>query len=538
MLKVYIMNTSFAVINTTARTPQAAKVPSLNFAEDLLSAPVEIVHDIVEEICFVGSLIVQEHLVDKKANPFGVKTVINTLVSVVESRFVRKEVFDELPWAESPEPIPSSIDPWSRNVIPVLRRVKIIPSNNPLNQSTALKSVKSMKSRASAVSHLKKQFPSSKLIPETFSIQEEVSKIPEPIKPPESIELKQARREKKLKVLKKQQKLENERKLLEEEKETEKKIQKEEEKFKGKVLTYDYKGNIITVNPLVFGNSFQEVQPVKLMPEVEEAEEIESKKPRFQRKALSTPKKQKNFQYENEWVKNVKTRQMNILEHMSLSPNVTVTQNNRTIYPPKPLENLGMSRKQYLLSITPQRQQIEPMAETDNRSVSFSSFKQDSVEKMSKKNYFDNIPDYEDIQNTVISETVSPFGTSPINGQQYGRIIHYATENKINLVRPVDRFNLEILGNQHWGANPPLARPSIVSRVPHKLNLKQIREIYGNLVKKPKDLPFMTVEELWRDKSEIIKKPKDRPYLDKVIKKKKMPPPPLGQSMFNGSRKT
>ena len=507
------MNISF-IANTTARAQIVPKVPVYNYPDDLLSLPEEAAHEAIEEVLLEWSLIIEQKLFEKRANPFSVNFLVGALVSLVESRYIRQDIIDETTLIEPLEPKPSPIDSWSRNVIPVIRKVKL-PTAVEQNRITfASKSKKTIRSRSSALSFIKRNNLLPKAHAESQIIQEEPSRIPyyEPL--PEINE--------------------EEKRQLKEEKDIETRILKEEEKFKGKGISYDCKGNIIVVKPIVFTNIYNETQPVKLIPETLNQNLNINVKPKVPRKALSTPKKQKYLEYDQEWVRNARFKAASILEHISPNSNVTIIDKHRTIYPPKPLDNMTMSRKQYLHSVTPKKQELESSFAQDKKSMSFSSLKSGlGKDNESKKSYFENLPDYEENPGALFTEQNSPKSVSPVNSKGLGRIIHYATENKINLCRPLDRFNLEILENKRWGANPPLARPTIVSRVPHKLNLKEMREIYGNIVKKPKDCPFMTVEELWREKSEIIKKPKDRPYVDKIVKKTKAPIPQLGQSMVH-----
>lgn len=528
------MNISF-IANTTARGHIIPKVPLLNCPDDLFSLPEEAAHEAIEQILFEGSLIIEEKLFDKRANPFSVNYVVKTLVSLVENKYIRQDTFNDSPLIEPVEPIPSPIDSWSRNVIPVVRKFKLATRVEQSHLTLASKSKKTIKSRSSALSFIKRNNYLPKPHIDSETIQEEPTLIPNYNPLPEvNEEVEHARQQKEQKIMKKKKKSEEQKRQIKAEIDLETRILKEEEKFKGKGVTYDCKGNVMMVNPIGFTSLFQETQPVKLIPEAPNQNLKINVKARVPRKALSTPKKQKYLHYDQEWIKNVGFKAASILEHISPNSNVTIIDKHRTIYPPKPLDNLTMSRKQYLLSVTPKKQELESSFAQDKKSISFSSLKSGLVkDNESKISYFENLPDYEENPGTLFTEQNSPKSVSPVNSKGFGRIIHYATENKINLVRPVDRFNLEILENQRWGVNPPLARPTIVSRVPHKLNLKEMREIYGNIVKKPKDCPFMTVEELWREKSEIIKKPKDRPYVDKIIKKSKAPIPPLGQSMVH-----
>lgn len=60
-----------------------------------------------------------------------------------------------------------------------------------------------------------------------------------------------------------------------------------------------------------------------------------------------------------------------------------------------------------------------------------------------------------------------------------------------------------------------------------------MRELYGDILKKPKDKPFITPKELWENKAPQMKKPRDRPNIERVDKKTRMPPPPYGYTMIN-----
>jgi hypothetical protein len=152
-------------------------------------------------------------------------------------------------------------------------------------------------------------------------------------------------------------------------------------------------------------------------------------------------------------------------------------------------------------------------------------------EALSRKDFLGSMPDYEE---SPVVPGLTRKSVSPISKVSHGKVTTYGPQLKIIPTTPQELFNLEIIQNQAWGANPPPKTPVLVKQVPVKLGPSQMREIFGNIVKKPKDQPFVEPEELWKSRSELIKKPKERRFIDKVVKKKKNPPPPFGCTMLNG----
>jgi hypothetical protein len=118
--------------------------------------------------------------------------------------------------------------------------------------------------------------------------------------------------------------------------------------------------------------------------------------------------------------------------------------------------------------------------------------------------------------------------------QKYGKVRRYhGSAVGGEMTSPQDRFNAEIFKNQNWGVNPPNRPPKVVEKVPKKPIGNDLRELFGDILKKPKDVPFMSKQELWDQSGASLKKPRDRPFIERVEKKSRMPPPPYGFTMIN-----
>ena len=78
-----------------------------------------------------------------------------------------------------------------------------------------------------------------------------------------------------------------------------------------------------------------------------------------------------------------------------------------------------------------------------------------------------------------------------------------------------------------------MKKPVVPDRLPKRPSSKDLIEIYGDIMKKPKDQPFITTKELWNMKGEKLKKPKERAFIEKIEKKTRMPAPRFGLTMIN-----
>ena len=114
-----------------------------------------------------------------------------------------------------------------------------------------------------------------------------------------------------------------------------------------------------------------------------------------------------------------------------------------------------------------------------------------------------------------------------------GNIKTFGVSSKIDEENPIEKFNKDIIKNKQWGINPAMKKPLIVEKVKKKPDDRGLKDIYGDILKKPKDQPFITVDELWKTHGVKLKKPRDRPNIEKIEKKSRPPPPPYGFTMIN-----
>ena len=328
------------------------------------------------------------------------------------------------------------------------------------------------------------------------------------------------------------------KKIRDEEVDKEKKMQKETEDMKSRSFTYDHKGKILFVNPVKYDSIPGTYTAVRYVSE-EPLKELP--KPAARRKTpgadFAAVKRNKTApQQEKEWVKNITSIQGPLIEAIKLSPNVTFTEGTRVKYPQGAEDYKTMSRKEYnALYQTKTNAVAFDTGMPDKKSSTVSSV--DSLKKSPDSNgdLFDIIPDYDDFNADAERDLKRSPSLSPGRAaQQHGKITYYGTGHKgDDLGGSSQKFNAEILKNKNWGLNPPIKEPRVIERVPKRPNSKDLRELYGDIVKKPKDKPFITPQELWESRGPMIKKPRDRPNIERVEKKTRMPAPPYGFTMIN-----
>jgi hypothetical protein len=249
-------------------------------------------------------------------------------------------------------------------------------------------------------------------------------------------------------------------------------------------------------------------------------------------------------QQEKDWVKNATLVQQQLFEAIKLSPGVTIIEGTKTKLPPSETPDIfrTMSRKDYINLHKPKSELGYKKNSTPGTTGMFgnkNSSSKGSLESMkktqdSKKDFFDMIPDYDDeAGDDDFREKIVP-SITPTKSRNHGKIIQYGADYKLDIsAGPNEKFNMELIHNNKWGLNPPAKEPKVLERLPKKPTAKELREIYGYIVKKPKDKPFVTPSELWEGKGPKIKKPRDRPNIERVEKKTRMPPPPYGYTMIN-----
>lgn len=496
---------------------------------DYLHDPNVVAKEVIDEIISFGGLVLYENHLVNRSIPFSVDLTLKLVISIVEAKYFRQESVQTNTFEEDPEPIPCSIDAWARNQVRVIVKPKqTIPE--PLNRTQFdSKSVKTLKSRRSTSRSLNKTNNASKTnksIIDHATINEEVSPIPQHIVEID-YDVEELRKRKEFEVQKRRNEREREKSFKKIDQELSKKLEKEAELLKDKQITFDYTGKVIIVTKPELGDIFEMNTPVRFS-SLEPISESKSQKIiKKQTHHLTVMKKPARTQAEEKlWVKNMLIRASPLLENIELSPNVTLHDGPKTKLPPND-KNLQMTRKHYFSTTNNAKKSTK-------KSSSVCSGNSNIKITNDEKDFFENIPDYENANFIQTEHSRFVKSISPISRVPHGRVVNYLSDKNLVPASPQDYFNLEILNTQLWGINPPLKTPKVIQRKPVKIGPNEMREIFGNIVKKPKDHPFMTPEELWKNKSEIIKKPKDRPYIDKVVRRKKNPAPPYGQTMLNG----
>ncbi|OMJ77539.1 hypothetical protein SteCoe_22828 [Stentor coeruleus] len=526
--------------------------------EDFLRNAETVANEFIEELLSQGGDQLYENYLTKASAPYSVKATIAVSVSMVELLYFRrdvriykesnKEIDDEAErWIEEIEPIPCSIDTWARNAVPVKRKMRMPKIENPTNPTQPdARSMKSYSSRRSGMPRIQKLNKSLKDIKDNHTIEEGITPTPmlqEKISEiDEEEEHLRSRKEQELKRRKEDQ--ERLKKMKEEEAEKEKKIQKEAEEMKKKNFTYDHRGKIIYVNPVKPENLPDPGAQIRYLSQEPPIEELKTKAKKLPQREFASVKRMKTApQLEKDWVKNATMIQPPLIEAIKLNPGVTFIEGTRTRLPPAetPENFRTISRKQYnsLYQLKNDQNHMKMLGAPngmlgDKNQSSISSMESMKKYHDSKKDLFDMIPDYD---NEIIDSEHSQKNIPSISrakSQLHGKIIQYGSDYKLDIsAGPTEKFNAEILNNKQWGLNPPIKEPKVFERLPTKPSAKQLRELYGNIMKKPKDTPFVTPTELWDEQGPKIKKPRDRPNIERVEKKTRMPPPPYGFTMVN-----
>ena len=496
---------------------------------DYLHEPIIVAKEIIDELVSFGGLVLYENHLTNQSIPFSVDLTLKIMISIVEAKFFRRESVQTDTIEEDPEPVPSSIDAWARNQVRVILKPKQRlpePLNRTQFDSKSVKTLKSRRSTARSMNRTNNASKTNKSIIDHPTINEEISPIPQDIVEIDN-EIEVLRKRKEFEVQKRRIEREREKSFTKIDQELSKKLEKEAELLKDKQITFDYSGKVIIVSKPELGDIFEMNTPVRFS-SLEPISEYKSQKIiKKQRNHLTVIKKPARTQAEEKlWVKNMLLRASPLLDNIELSPNVTLHDGQKTKLPPNE-KNLQMTRK-YYLSATNNR------IKSTQKSSSVCSGNSNVKVANEGKDFFENIPDYDNENFVQTQHSRFVKSISPISKVPHGRVVNYLSDKNLVPATPHDYFNLEILNAQLWGMNPPQKTPKVVQRKPAKIGPNEMREIFGNIVKKPKDHPFISPEELWKNKSEIIKKPKDRPYIDKVVRRKKNPAPPYGQTMFNG----
>ena len=512
--------------------------------EDFLKNAEYLAQESIDQIITSGADLLYERYITIKSVPYSVSLSLNLFASLFELHSVRHEPSGFEVWSEDSEPGASPIDNWARNTVPVITKVKLPKSEPTTTFAPDTKSVKSYSSRRSGMPRLPKSSSIKTKVAETSSIDEGIIPVPIPEDKSEVNEEEEFLRQVKEREMKKRREdADRLKKMKDEEVEKEKKLQKEAEDMRKKVFTYDHRGKIIYVNQVKVESlpeSFNECRYVSQEPVVEEKKVKPRKK---SANDFTSVKRVKTAPvHEREWVKNVTSIQPSLIEAISLNPNVTFIDGSRTKYPPveKADEGKTMTRKEYIMNYQTKQENVnfienlEKNGKDEKRSSTLSSFDSGRKGMDSKKDIFEIIPDYENLPQDKGDNVRGNRSVPPARSKTHGRIVQYGTGNKLDSsLGPMDKFNSDILNNRNWGVNPPLKEPIIIERRPLKPDMKQLRDVYGNILKKPKDVPFISASELWQENEKKLKKPRDRPFIERIEKKTRMPPPPYGFTMIN-----
>jgi Domain of unknown function (DUF4639) len=503
---------------------------------ETLSEAFEVARITIEEILDEGAEALYLIYIAQKSIPFGIKCSIESVISILELNYIRHEPVEANSWIENSEPVPCSIDTWARNAIPTQKKFIMPQPQFNLSQPDA-KSVKSHKSLRSSRTAIGRRVPKPG---KTNKGGETIEEAPQPFpmiqtKPPmtEREEILRIKKENEFK--KKSEENERIKKLKEELEENEKKLRKETAEMRNKQFTYDYHKNIMFVNPLKYDlipKMFSEVEFKTLDKVLEPTNTVTF----HNKKNLEDVNRLKTAPVrDQEWVRNITSVQPSLFDSIKVNEGVVFVDGNRSKYPNTvhSASHKTLTTKEYKILANPSLKLLPNNFQSDRKLLSATGH--ESYRKGSglspKRDILEEIPDYDSLVDG--SEESNQNVVQVPNEVNQGKVTLYGPGNQPALETPVGKFNAEILKNKNWGANPGLKKPTVPNRLPKRPSSKGMREIYGDMVKKPKDQPFITTKELWDLQGKKLKKPRERPFLEKVEKKTRMPPPRYGLTMIN-----
>ena len=509
---------------------------SMNDLNDAILAS----HHAIDLILTQGGEKLYEEHISELSRPFTVKFVNELIFSILEQENIRREVSLEEEWPEVPEPSPCPIDTWARNAIPVIQKIVAPTPEHLMVQASDTKSMKSFKSGRSTRSAMGQRRINKNTLSIAGKTSNTIDETPQafPINIPlvvltEEEENLRVKKENELK--RKMDEAARKKKIDDEMEELEKRLRKEANDLKNKEVTYDCNGGIMYVN-----HPRYDAIPKLLA----EAEYVHSKKAELPPLPSNSKKKQLVDAdrvrtapvREQDWVRNATALGPALFDIIKLNNGVTLSDGNRTKYPQiaHSASQRTLTRKdynQYSMPVKSPVNSIPPLLDK-KANLSQDSFK-NSSRISSKRDALEEIPEYEGVDLIDESEEFD-LGLKPYKPYKPGRNIKtFAVSSKVDEENPIEVFNRNIVGNKQWGVNPATRKPLIVEKVGKKPDGRELKDIYGDILKKPKDQPFITVDELWKTQAAKLKKPRDRPHIEKIEKKSRPPPPPYGFTMIN-----
>lgn len=496
-------------------------------------------HQAIDLILTQGGEILYSEYIGELSRPFTVKFINDLLLSILEQEHIRREVSLEAEWAEVPEPSPCSIDTWARNSIPVIQKL-VAPTPEHLQvQASDTKSMKSFKSGRSTRSAMGRRAVNKNALSMTGKTSNTIDETPQafPINIPVVVlteEEENLRIKKENEIKRKMDEAARKKKIDDEMEELEKRLRKEANDLKNKPITYDCNGGIMYVN-----HPRYDAIPKLLA----ETEYLHDKKGELPPLPLPLNSKKKKIVEdlrvktapvrEQDWVKNMTAVGPALFDIIKLNNGVTLSDGNRTKYPQitHSASQRTLTRKDYnhyTLSVKSPVNGVPPLIDKKSN-LSQDSFK-NSSRISSKRDVLEEIPEYEGVD--LIDES-EEFDLAIKPHKSRGNIRTFTSSGKIDEDNPIEVFNKNIVGNKQWGINPAMKKPLIVEKIGKRPNDRGLKDIYGDILKKPKDQPFITVDELWKTHAVKLKKPRDRPNIEKIEKKSRPPPPPYGFTMIN-----
>lgn len=509
---------------------------------DLLGEAVIIAHEIIDSILNEGAEELYSKYIGEKSKPFSIRSTTDVFLVIAELHFLRHEIVKNINWPEAIEPKSCGIDNWARSAIPLQKRY-VIPEPEPLltqPEAKSFKSHKSGRSSRSGITRRPNQPKKEKLIEEN-PIEEAPQPFPIPTNKIVVTEEEEHLRIKKENEFKRKfDESERARKLKEELEDKEKRLKKEAAEMRKKLFTYDTSGNILFISQLKYDTIPKLISEVDCKPiENKHGDNLPPNTAAVGKRAPPVEDMVNRLKTaparEQEWVKNMTSVQPSIFDTIKLNPGVTLAEGIRIKYPyaMHSASHKNLTRKDYLNITNPSKVPASSNMSMDKKSnvSSMESFLKNS-KLGSRRDILEEIPDYEDAA-MLVEESEEIKRPAPKTERGNGKITFFGPGFEYTEETSLNKFNAEILKNKSWGMNPTMKKPYAPDKLPKRPSSRELREIYGNISKKPKDKPFITSRELWKIHGSKMKKPKDRPYLEKVDRKTKPPPPPYGLTMIN-----
>ena len=434
----------------------------------------------------------------KRSQKFGIVYILELILSTVECKYIRSDPGTVFDWHEDEEPSSNSIDTWARSVIPVHKKFKSpsITATDNLLQPLDSKSTVSFKTSFYRTNSMRRLKPAQEK-----PIKEGSLPFPMDFEMPVISDAEEFIRLKKERDFKKKQEEMKRMEALKKEEDVKKKLLSKQLNGKVKDYTYDCNGKLIVVVPFNTDKKVIETMNYKVLSQrLPAAEDLPKRSvievPVVEKKTHAfDPSPERNYKF---------APSVNILEHLRLAPGVSlISDQSKSTSSPRSLENRnakkGTDSEPTLKLKKPLKELPQPQSQTIKN--------MNLLETISEN--VRHLPQLPPVAKTYQYEKKK---------QTADLVKQYTRDSSKNLnLNSIDLFNIAILSNPKWGSNPPSKGVELPLRMPKSLTAKDKWQVYGHIIKKPKDTPFASTQDLW-SLTDTVKKPRDRPYMERKQK--------------------